>query len=392
LARSLPSPEYRTVFLSFPERGLAEPFLAKARESGFEAIALKRNFPNLRQSVQELVGHLRRVQADVLICHNYKPDLIGWLAARRVGIPFVCVSRGWTWATLRVRIYEIMDRALLRAADRVVCVSEAQAAKVRWARVEEDRIRVIHNSVNLERFTDLDRSARGELEALFPVAKKFIVGAAGRLSPEKGFAELIDAAREVIRQRPDAGFVIFGDGPLRQPLLDRIERAKLSDSFVLAPFREDLDKLMPSLDVLALSSLTEGLPNVVLEASAAGVPVLATNVGGTGEIIRDGVSGFLVPPSRPPVMAERILALANDVARRAEMGHAGRERVRRHFTFESQSAAYQRLIDDLLTEYRRPALAPVINTIRALVEILRSARAELRTLPLTHAQAIAGMP
>jgi glycosyltransferase involved in cell wall biosynthesis len=391
LARSLPAPHYRTVFLSFPERGLAEPFLAKARESGFEAIALKLNFPNLRQSVQEVVSHLRRVNASVLICHLYKPNLVGWLAARRVGIPFVCVSRGWTWATLRVRLYEIMDRAVLRAADRVVCVSEAQAVKVHWARVQPERISVIHNAISRDRFTSRDESARAEIEALFPAPKKFIVGAAGRLSPEKGFADLIDAAAEVIRQKPDTGFVIFGDGPLRHSLQDRIHRAKLDDSFVLVPFRDDLDDLMPALDALALSSLTEGLPNVVLEASAAGVPVVATAVGGTGEIIKDGVTGYLVPPAQALTMAERLLRLANDADARKQMGEAARERVRRKFSFESQSQSYQRLIDELLVEHARSPLGALTNAARTLPEIFRSAVAEIRTLARTPSQAMAGM-
>ena len=391
LARSLPVSHYRTVFLSFPERGLAEPFLAKARESGFEAIALKRNFPNLRQSVQEVAAHLRRVNASVLICHLYKPNLVGWLAARRAGIPFVCVSRGWTWATLRVRLYEIMDRAILRAADRVVCVSEAQAVKVHWARVQPERISVIHNSVSPDRFTVREESARAAIESLFRKKKQFIVGAAGRLSPEKGFADLIDAATEVIRQKPDAGFVIFGDGPLRQPLQDRIHRAKLDDSFVLVPFRNDLDHLMPALDALALSSLTEGLPNVVLEASAAGVPTVGTAVGGTGEIIKDGVTGYLVPPSQSLTMAERLLRLATDANARSRMGEAARERVRRKFSFESQSQSYQRLIDELLAEHARSPLAPVTSAVRVLPEMLRSAVTEIQALALSPSQAIAGM-
>jgi glycosyltransferase involved in cell wall biosynthesis len=391
LAGALPASQYRTVFLSFPERGLAEPFLKQARAHGFEAIALRNNFPHLRQCVQEVTQHLRRVKADVVICHLYKPNLVGWLAARRAGIPVVCVSRGWTWATLRVRLYEIMDRALLRAADRVVCVSEAQAVKVHWARVAPERIAVIHNSIRLDRFAAPDPEARTQLEALFPSRKQFIVGAAGRLSPEKGFADLIHAAAEVVRQRPHAGFVIFGDGPLRQQLLDRIRAARLEESFVLAPFRDDLDQLMPSLDALALSSLTEGLPNVVLEAAAAGVPAVATAVGGTGEIIKDGVTGYLVPPAQALTMAERLLRLANDPDRRTQMGRAARERVGRRFSFDAQSQAYQRVIDQLLIEYHRSPLAPVTNAARALPGMIRSVVAELQTLPLTPARAIAGM-
>jgi glycosyltransferase involved in cell wall biosynthesis len=148
---------------------------------------------------------------------------------------------------------------------------------------------------------------------------------------------------------------------------------------------------MPALDALALSSLTEGLPNVVLEASAAGVPVVATAVGGTGEIIKDGVTGYLVPPAQALTMGERLLRLASDADARRRMAEAARERVRRKFSFESQSQSYQRLIDELLAEHARSPLAPVKSATRLFPEMLRSAVTEIQYLARTPAQAIAGM-
>src|SRR5262249_21703964 len=134
LAESLPA-DYRTVFLSFAEGGRCKPFLDQAQRLGSEAVALKHNVPRYRRSVREIAAHLRRVQADVLCCNGYKPDILGWWAARRAGVPVVSISHGWTAATLKVRLNEWTDRVVLRWMDSVVCVSQAQASRVRRAGV-----------------------------------------------------------------------------------------------------------------------------------------------------------------------------------------------------------------------------------------------------------------
>src|SRR5205807_10286971 len=131
-------------------------------------------------------------------------------------------------------------------------------------------------------------------------------------------------------------FVLFGDGPLRDRLQHDIALAGLGGRFVLAGFRGDLDGLIPHLDLLALPSFTEGLPNVVLEAMAAAVPVVATAVGGTPEVVAEGVTGWLVPPGDPSALARRVVDGIRGEKGRA-MGQRGRERVAAHFTFAAQA-------------------------------------------------------
>jgi glycosyltransferase involved in cell wall biosynthesis len=346
LALALPD-EYRSIFLSYSERGLCRPFLEQLRRHGFEAIELRHNAPRLKAAVRELVDCLGDFRADVLCCHGYKPDILGLMAARRLGVPVVAVSRGWTAATLKVRFYDWLDRFSLHAMDRVVCVSMGQADKVRRLGVPAGRIRVIHNAIAIERFAQADPACRRELEHLFPVKPRWIIGAAGRLSPEKGFAVLVDAARALVATHPEAGFVLFGDGPLHSELTRQIVAQRLEKNFIMPGFRADLDDFLPSFDLVALPSFTEGMPNIVLEAFAARLPVVATAVGGTPEIIDEGESGYLVPPGNGAGLAKKIAAvLASDTRRRA-MGLAGFARVREHFTFEAQSAQYQDLFGQL---------------------------------------------
>jgi glycosyltransferase involved in cell wall biosynthesis len=348
LARSLPH-DYRTVFILFSEGGRYQAFLGEARNQGFEAVALENDTPYLHAAVRELEGHLQRVGADILCCHGYKADLIGRAAARRRQLPVVGVSRGWTGASLKLRLYETVDRLSLRWMDRVVCVSEGQANKVRQAGVPSRRVVVIRNAIFSDRFDRIDAAYQERLRGMFPDPPRCIVGAAGRLSPEKGFDLLIQAAERIVGADPSVGFVLFGEGHMRSKLAAQIAAAKLTNRFILAGFRSDLDGFMPFLDLLVLPSYTEGLPNVVLEAFAAGVPVVATAVGGTPEVIEEGVSGYLIPPGDADILHDRIRAVLASEERRQTMGRRARQRVREHFSFEAQSDQYQRFFDNLVS-------------------------------------------
>lgn len=348
LAQSLPA-DYRSIFLAFSNSGKSDALLNEAQRLGFETLTLRNDTPNFQAAGRETARCLRRLSAQVLCCHGYKPDIIGWRAARQAKIPVISVSHGWTAATFKVRLNETLDRFVLRFMDRVVCVSEAQAAKVRKAGVSSKRIAVIRNAIGNEAFAPADPAYREVLRTLVPADCWHIVGAAGRLSPEKGFGDLVEAAACVLQANPTAGFVLFGDGPLRQSLAEHIRIRNLSGRFVLAGFRTDLDRLLPHLDLLVLPSFTEGLPVVVLEAFAAGVPVVATAVGGTPEVVLDQVNGYLVPAGQPTMLAQKISLALQDEPKRRSMGQQGRERVREQFSFEVQSVQYQKLFAELST-------------------------------------------
>jgi glycosyltransferase involved in cell wall biosynthesis len=359
LARSLED-DARTVFLSFAERGRCRPFLNVCREEVFEAVALENDTPRLRRATGEIASQLERIKADVLLCHGYKANMLGRPAARKRGIPAVAVSRGWTGESLRVCLYEWLDRRHLRFMDHVVAVSSAQAVKVRNSGVHARRLTIIPNAVDPDRFADSDPHYRTKLERYFHGPRRRIIGTAGRLSPEKGFDVFLEAAARMVDIDPDLGFVIFGDGPCRDALQQRIAELGLIGSAFLAGFRSDLDRFIAQLDLFVLPSFTEGLPNVVLEACAAGVPVIATAVGGTPEIIEDGVSGFLVLPGDSEQLAGRIDEALENEERLGEIAFQGRQRVLEGFSFCAQREGYLALFDRLLPGWRkrRPICEP----------------------------------
>jgi glycosyltransferase involved in cell wall biosynthesis len=357
LATALPT-DYTTTFLSFPEAGRCRPFLAAARATGFDAAELTNDTPNLRGAVRELAAFLRGNLADVLVTHGYKSNLLGRPAARQAGVPVVSVSRGWTGENLKVWCYEAVDRIHLRFMDRVVCVSQGQADKVRQAGVPPERVRVIRNAARLSAFGKPDPAAAHRLRELAG-GDGPIVLAAGRLSPEKGFHILVEAAARLFGVAPAARVVLFGDGPERPRLVRRTRELGISDRFVMPGFRSDLDALLPWADMLVLPSLTEGLPNVALEAAAAGVPVVATAVGGTPEVVVNGQTGFLVPRADPNRLAARMSDLLMRPNWARAFGAAGRRRVEDQFSFAGQAQAYRALFAELVPAQTRPtALIP----------------------------------
>lgn len=346
LAQHLPA-EYRTQFLLFKDKGSSQALQTEATRSGLNCLTLEHDAPQYRKTIAEIAETIAGLGADVLCCHGYKADILGWRAARKVGRKVIAVSHGWTAATWKVRINETLDRWALRRLDRVVCVSAGQAEKVRAAGVAPGKIVVIRNAVETATAV-LNEQALAELRSRFTEPKRWLIGAAGRFSPEKGYEQLVAAAALVRQTHPQAGFILFGRGPLQGDLERAIAAKGLDGHFVLGGFRTDLASLWPGFDAAVLPSYTEGLPVMALEAMSAGVPVVATAVGGTPEVIRDGVDGYLVPPRDPAALADRIRRLLDDDAARRSMGQLGRLRTLAEFTFTAQAQSFCKLFDELL--------------------------------------------
>lgn len=180
-----------------------------------------------------------------------------------------------------------------------------------------------------------------------------VVLTVARLSAEKGLSVLIRAMPEVWKRHPDAWLLIAGDGPEWAAL--EAQAASLGGRIRFLGLRSDVPRLLAAADAFALPSLTEGLPLALAEAMGAGVPVVASEVGGVPELIRDGESGWLVPPGDPGMLAGRIQILLSEVAQARAMARAGRERVRAEFTLDRMLGRFETLYQ----AQRRPRLAPV---------------------------------
>jgi glycosyltransferase involved in cell wall biosynthesis len=334
---------HESIFLTFAEGGRARPFLDRVRAAGFTGVELRSNWPHYFRAAKEVAHELIRAQATILCTSGYKPDVIGLRAARLAGIPVVAIAHGWTRATWKVRLNELFDRWIMRRFDAVVGVSHAQSIKLVLAGIAPDKILTIPNAIALDRFASTVAGSREQLASLFSTEPQFIVAAAGRLSPEKGFDVFIATAARIARQEQDVGFVIFGEGPLRGKLANLIERSSLEDRLVLAGFHANLSAVLPAADVFVISSFTEGLPVVLLEALLAGVPVVATAVGGIPEVIDNNTDGFLVPPRNVEQLELRIMELLKNQSLREQMKIAGPRKIAAEYNTRLQADRYSTL-------------------------------------------------
>jgi glycosyltransferase involved in cell wall biosynthesis len=213
--------------------------------------------------------------------------------------------------------------------------------------VARERTVVIHPGIDIEHVAAVP-AANVHAEFFLPVHAP-VVGNVAALNPQKGHHHLVEAAALVLRAVPDARFIIVGDGELRAALEKQVKDKHLERHVFVAGSRTDSLALIKGFDVFVLSSITEGMSIPLIDAMAASRPALGTSAGGIPEAIEDGETGFLVPPRDEQAMADKLVLLLKDDARRAQMGDAGLRRVRARFTAERMVArtlaVYERLAD-----------------------------------------------
>jgi len=274
---------------------------------------------------------------DVVHMHGYKADMYGYAAVRRLPAAKVSTCHGWGHNTLALRAYDVMDGWVLRRFDLVVAVSAEIAERLRRAGVPPRKIHVIDNGIEVAALETDVPTLRPDLAF---DSKCVLVGAVGRLSPEKGFDILVAAARIVVQQHPEVKFVVVGDGPERKRLEELAHQCGLEGKLFWAGRREDMAGVYASFDILVQPSLKEGLPMTILEGLGAGKPMVATRVGAVGTVITDGQTGLLVSPGSADEIANAVARLIQDSSLRTRLGQAGRARVQADFSATAMAEKY----------------------------------------------------
>ncbi len=242
-----------------------------------------------------------------------------------------------------------LSRWKYRQVDCFICASEAIRQLLIGDGVPPGRAVTVHEGIDIER---VERTEPAQLHGEFWLPHHApLIGNVAALVPHKGQRHLIEAARVVLPQAPDARFIIAGEGELRPALERQIKDYHLEKHVLLAGFRPDVLSLHKAFDIFAMSSITEGLGTSLLDAMAAGKPIVATRAGGIPEVVVDGETGLLVPPRDHEAMADAIVQLLKDEILRRQMGDAGRARARALFSAE-------RMVQNTLQVYQRVALQP----------------------------------
>jgi glycosyltransferase involved in cell wall biosynthesis len=288
-----------------------------------------------------LYRHIRRTHPTILHASLFHANLPGRILGRLAGVPIIICSER-TMAMESEWRYRA-NRWTIGLVDRVVAVSNnVRDFCVSHIGLPTEKLVVIHNGVELPRKPmPSPQEARSQLG--LPTDEP-LVGTVSRLEPVKGIAILIQALLHI----DPIHLVIIGDGLERAALEALADDLGVNNRIHWAGHRRDVERLLPAFDLFVQPSLHEGLPNTVLEAMAAGLPVAATSVGGTPEVVVDGATGLLVSPRNPEALAQAITTLLRDSDLRRKMGRAGQERVARHFSVERMVQQTQDLYEQLL--------------------------------------------
>jgi glycosyltransferase involved in cell wall biosynthesis len=291
--------------------------------------------------VGELTRLLRRVRPDVVHLNSSKAGVLGRIAASAARVPVrVFTAHGWAFKATTgaaARVYTLADRAVCPLTTMIVCVSQTELEAGLAARVcVRERTTVIPNAVDV---SALPTRSQG-------VSEPVEIVSVGRLAAPKDFSTLLAALALLPAGR--ARLTVLGDGPLRPALEEQVAELGLAGDVVLAGEAADVRPYLDRADLFVLSSTSEGMPISVLEAMAAGLPVVASAVGGLHEIVVDGATGFLVPPSQPQALADALGRLVEDAGLRGRLGAGGRQRAEDDFSLARWRAAHLDLYASLL--------------------------------------------
>jgi len=300
--------------------------------------------------ILRLARLIRKWQPDIVHSHMVHANLLARLVRPFAPVPvLICTAHSIDEGG---RLREILYRLTDPFCDVTTQVSQAGLERyVRVGAVPRHKIRYIPNGVDTERFkpSQEDRfRVRKELEV-----DGFVWLAVGRFEPPKDYPTMLHAFARVVHNNPNAMLLIAGDGPLRKDMETMAQEFGIKEQVKFLGIRRDIPQLMNAADAYVMSSSWEGMPMVLLEASATGLPIVATDVGGNREIVLEGKTGFLAPPGNPEALALAMVRLMDlPEEKRLEMGRKAREHVAEHFSLEKVVDLWEALYEELLRRKR----------------------------------------
>jgi glycosyltransferase involved in cell wall biosynthesis len=280
--------------------------------------------------------------------HEYKTDLVAWLLSKVETVIPMATAHGWTGHSARERwLYYPIDKRLLALFPKVLSVSEDIRQELLRRGAQPERVTTVLNGIDHERFRR-DRSREKTIRSQLGVRDDdIVIGAVGRLEPQKRFDLLIEAVRALHTTHRSLQLLIVGDGSLRDDLTGHIERLGLQASCRLLGQRPDIVDLHHAFDVFVQSSDYEGTPNAVLEAMALETPVVATNAGGTAQLIRHQIDGLIVPSGQLQPLVAAIDSLVTDRRTAEAYQRSARRRVETDLSFDARMAAVEAVYVEL---------------------------------------------
>src|SRR5262252_3138228 len=316
-------------------------FIDHARDCGTRVHVIRERGRFDRRIVPALRKLVAADQPDLLVTHSVKSHFVMFRSRLQQDFPWIACHHGYTETDLKMRFYNLFDRRSLPDADRVVTVCEAFANELATRKnVALDKISVRHNSIRPQRPAGESEVRALRTQLRIDLNEKVILSV-GRLSKEKAQADLIRAFANLRELKPNlkATLLIVGDGPERGKLEAHARSAGIAANVTFAGQVGDVSPYYAVADVLANSSHSEGSPYVLLEAMAAGVPIVATGVGGVREMLTDGEHALLVPPQNPRALAQALARIIDGPGQAALLSGKAKALAENRFSPEAYARA-----------------------------------------------------
>ncbi len=311
------------------------------------------------------VSFLRREKIDIVHAHLFNASRASHFLAKLAGVPITIetnhVREAWRKGTLKT--WYAIDRLFARFTDCIIAVSKANAVYLSGVKgIAAGKVRVVQNGIDTRAF-DTDTASASSIRAGLGISKDVpLISVVARLEPQKGHIYLLEAIPEIVKRYPEVVFLLAGDGALGSELKAQAARLKIGRNLIFAGFRSDADKILRASDIFLLPSLWEGLPLVAIEASAVGLPVIATAVDGTPEVVKDGETGLLIEPRNPVAITEAVLRLLDNPQEARRMGGNGAGFVRAHFDISLQVKGTEAIYTEFITGKSLGGLEGIENT------------------------------
>ena len=323
-------------------------FIKEAVSKGLNLELLRQHFkfdPSLIWQARDII---EKNDINIIQTHGYKENVLGFFLKRICKKPWIGFAHGYTNENIKVRLYNKLDSFALRAPNIVVTVSSPLKRFLVDSGISETKIRIIYNAIDEDELkTNLSAE---EVRNRFGIRNEDkLIGLIGILSPEKGQAVFLQAFKKVVEKEPFTKAIIIGDGQEMERLMNFCSDNGLRDRVIFAGHQNNIANFYQIMDIVVLPSFSEGLPNVVLEAMAFKIPVIATSVGGVPEVIMGGLNGTLVPPGDPKAMAEKIIRLLANENGRQTMGESGYRSLYPKFSPEHRARQILTLYEELLS-------------------------------------------
>jgi glycosyltransferase involved in cell wall biosynthesis len=292
------------------------------------------------RTVLELRKYIKDNSMDIVHSHGYKSNIYSVFASAFTGAKTVTTVHNWIRTGAKLRAYSLLDKLFLRYFDFVFAVSEELRREITASGVPGSRVLLIPNGINVRKYRAASALAAQKRRELDIKPGDQVIGTVGRLSGEKGHRFLIEAAGALSEEFPLLKFLFVGDGPLRSRLEAQALEAGLGGRVIFAGERRDIPELLALMDIFVLPSLTEGLPMALLEAMAAGKPVVATGVGFVTGLLSDAQSGILVSAGDARELELAVKDLLADGAKARLYAENAARTVARDFTGEAMALRY----------------------------------------------------